>query len=331
MPLSYRHRRQLLRLLLGVTALLGVIFAVVNLFAGKHGLMTIELALTLVVLLLLPIVKATHHLRRWCLCYIIALYVVTLYALALPITSITVFSWVMVMPVTTYLLLGRKLGGLFSAAYLAIAAGLFLWRFGATVAASSPGAIANVLAVVAWGYMFSHFYEASRERAEERLSQQALTDSLTGLANRTQLEQAFQRITSERALPLSVLMLDLDYFKRINDDHGRAAGDMVLQHVADVLRAQVRRDDIACRLGGEEFCVLLPRTGHDDACRLAERLREAIEAQRCQHNGIELALTTSIGIASSEVPEETLATLMHRADEKLYQAKAAGRNRIAGQ
>lgn len=330
MPLSHRHRRRLLRLLLGFTALLGVIFAVVNLFAGRYGLMTIELALTLLVLLLLPIVRRTYHLCRWCMVYIVSLYVVTLYALALPTTSITVFSWVMVMPVTTHLLLGRKLGGIFSAIYLAMAAGLFLWRFGDTVSASPPGAIANVSAVVAWGYMFSHLYEASRECAEQKLSQLALTDSLTGLANRARLEQAFQRLANEGALPLSVLMLDLDHFKRINDAHGHAAGDMVLQKVSETLRAQLRRDDVACRLGGEEFCVLLPRTEIDDAHRLAERLRLAIDGLRCHHHETVLALTTSVGVVSTSAPGEPLTTVLHRADEKLYQAKAAGRNRVVG-
>lgn len=197
MPLSHRHRRQLLRLLLAFTAFFGATFVVVNFFAERYGLMTIETVLTLLVVLLLPIVQNTYHLRRWCLCYLLSLYAVTIYALASPTTSITVFSWAMVMPITAHLLLGRWWGGLFSAFYLAVAGGLFLWRFGAAVVVSPPGAIANVLAVTAWIYMFSHFYEASRERAEHQLSQQALTDSLTGLANRVQLEQTFQRAVKE--------------------------------------------------------------------------------------------------------------------------------------
>ena len=328
MPLSHRHRRQLLRLLLAFTAFFGAIFVGVNFFAERYWLMTIEAVLTLLVLSMLPIVQSTYHLRRWCLFYLVSLYAVTIYALASPTTSITVFSWVMVMPVTAHLLLGRWWGGMFSAFYLAVAAGLFLWRFGTTVVVSSPGATANVLAVTAWSYMFSHFYEASRERAEQQLSQQALTDSLTGLANRAQLEQAFQRLASEGALPLSVLMLDLDYFKRINDEHGHATGDAVLRQVAETLREQSRREDVACRLGGEEFCVLLPRTDGRNARRLAERLREAIAALRCRHNEAVLALTASIGVASTSTPGEQLDLMLHTADKKLYEAKFGGRNRV---
>ena len=329
MPLSQRHRRQLLRLLLAFTACFGVSFVVINFFAERYWLMMIEMALTLLVVSLLQIVQSTHHLRRWCLCYLVSLYAVTIYALASPTTSITVFSWVMVMPITAHLLLGRWWGGMFSAFYLAVAAGLFLWRFGATVIVTPPGAIANVLAVTAWCYMFSHFYEVSRERAEQQLSQQALTDSLTGLANRVQLEQAFHRVAKvEGALPLSVLVLDLDYFKRINDEHGHATGDAVLQEIAETLRQQARPEDVPCRLGGEEFCVLLPRTDSGEAHRVAERLREAIEVLRCRHNGAVLALTASVGMASTSTPDEQLAPMLHMADQKLYEAKFGGRNRV---
>jgi diguanylate cyclase (GGDEF)-like protein len=328
MPLSHRHRRKLLRLLLAFTAFLGAIFVVINFFAERYGLMAIELALTLLVLSLLPIVQSTYHLRRWCLLYLVSLYAVTIYAMALPTTSITVFSWVMVMPITAHLLLGRWWGGMFSVFYLAVAAGLFFWRFESTVLATPPGAIANVLSVTAWSYMFSHFYEASRERAEQQLSEQAHTDSLTGLANRAQLAQAFQRAANEGALPLSILMLDIDHFKRINDEHGHATGDAVLRQIAETLRGQIRREDVACRLGGEEFCVLLPRTEDAAARRLAERLREAIEVLHFRHNEAVLALTASIGVISTSTPGERLDPMLHAADKKLYEAKFGGRNRV---
>ncbi|ROO23085.1 GGDEF domain-containing protein [Salinisphaera orenii] len=328
MPLSHQHRRQLLRLLLAFTAFFGAIFVVVNFFAERYWLMTIEAALVLLVLLMLPIVQGTYHLRRWCLFYLVSLYAATIYALASPTTSITVFSWVMVMPITAHLLLGRRWGGLFSAFYLAVAGGLFLWRFGTALVVSSPGATANVLAVTAWGYMFSHFYEARRESAERELSQQALTDPLTGLPNRAQLEQAFQRAAGEGALPLSLLMLDLDYFKRINDAHGHATGDAVLRRIAETLREQTRQQDVACRLGGEEFCVLLPRTDVSQARHLAERLRVVIEALRCHHNDAVLALTASIGVACATTPGEQLDPMLHTADKKLYEAKFGGRNRV---
>lgn len=329
-PLSHRHRRNLLRLLLMVTALFGFVFVAVNFIAERYWLMTVDLAVTVLALLLLSVVGTTYNLRRWCLCYLVSIYAATLYALATPTTSVTVFSWVMIMPLTAHLLVGRRLGGISSAFYLAVAAGLFFWRFGIDVVVDSPGATANIVAVTVWIYLFSYFYEASRESAEQQLSQQALTDSLTGLANRVHLEQAFQRAANERALPLSILMLDLDHFKHINDEHGHATGDAVLRHVAETLREQTRGEDVACRLGGEEFCVLLPRTDRSAARGLAERLREAIEALRCRHDDRVVALTASIGVASTATPGDKLDPMLHAVDEKLYQAKFSGRNRVVG-
>ncbi|WP_348765828.1 GGDEF domain-containing protein [uncultured Salinisphaera sp.] len=328
MPLSYRHRRHLLRLLLTVTALFGLVFVVVNLNAGRYGLMAVDLAIAVLAVAMLPVVRTTHHLRRWCLCYLVSIYAATLYALALPTTSVTVFSWVMVMPLTAHLLLGRRLGGLSSGLYLAIAAGLFLWRFGVDSVLEAPGATANIAAVTVWTYLFSYFYEASRESAERQLSQQALTDSLTGLPNRAQLEQSFRRLANAGAYPVSVLMLDLDHFKGINDDYGHATGDAVLREVGRTLSEHTRSQDVACRLGGEEFCVLLAHTDNGAARQLAERLREAIEALRCRQNDCVLYLTASIGVASSTGPGEQLDPMLHIADEKLYQAKSSGRNRV---
>ena len=181
-----------------------------------------------------------------------------------------------------------------------------------------------------WTYLFSYFYEASRESAERQLSQRALTDSLTGLPNRAQLEQSFRRLANAGAYPVSVLMLDLDHFKCINDDYGHATGDAVLREVGRTLSEHTRSQDVACRLGGEEFCVLLAHTDNGAARQLAERLREAIEALRCRHNDCVLYLTASIGVASSTGPGEQLDPMLHIADEKLYQAKSSGRNRVVG-
>ena len=104
----------------------------------------------------------------------------------------------------------------------------------------------------------------------------------------------------------------------------------MLRHVAETLREQTRGEDVACRLGGEEFCVLLPRTDRSAARGLAERLREAIEALRCRHDDRVVALTASIGVASTATPGDKLDPMLHAVDEKLYQAKFSGRNRVVG-
>lgn len=157
----------------------------------------------------------------------------------------------------------------------------------------------------------------------------AAHDMLTGLANRRRAEE---RLAAELArarrlhTPLSVLLLDLDHFKLINDRWGHAAGDQVLVATADALQGSLRGADLATRYGGEEFLAILPDTGPEAALEVAERIRTEIEGLEVPANGDTLRATTSIGIASL-VGEETADALVARADAALYQAKQAGRNR----
>jgi diguanylate cyclase (GGDEF)-like protein len=160
------------------------------------------------------------------------------------------------------------------------------------------------------------------------LEREAVTDALTGLYNRRWLDQLLPRLVarhqrSER--PFSVMMLDIDHFKRVNDELGHAAGDQVLAGVAKALNAQVRPTDLAARYGGEEMVVALPDTPLEGARIAAERLRQRIESSRFP--GIERAITVSIGVAALG-PQEAATELLGRADELLYRAKSRGRNRV---
>ncbi len=163
----------------------------------------------------------------------------------------------------------------------------------------------------------------------ERLARLAVTDDLTGLSNRRRFLEAL-RAEAQRARryqrALSLLMLDLDDLKRINDHYGHAAGDAVLRAVAQTLRDHLRETDLPVRLGGDEFAVLLPETEPEAALHLAERIRAGVAAAATP--GAE-AVTVSIGLASATgaaLPE--LPRFLRLADEALYQAKAAGRNRV---
>lgn len=165
-------------------------------------------------------------------------------------------------------------------------------------------------------------------RRRQRAQKFALTDPLTRLNNRTTgikgLEQELLRSQrSQRSL--AALMLDLDDFKRLNDIHGHLRGDAALRAIADVMSKTVRRSDSVCRYGGEEFLVVLPETGPDEAAVLAARLGTAVEGRGRQ---LELPLTVSIGMAISR-PDDTVESLLHRADQALYASKATGRNRFS--
>jgi diguanylate cyclase (GGDEF)-like protein len=176
------------------------------------------------------------------------------------------------------------------------------------------------------------FLMMQRERGEALARTQAITDPLTSCLNRRALEE---RVRSELAYkarvrrPFAVLVVDLDHFKKINDQHGHAAGDTVLIHSASVLRTLVRPSDVVARYGGEEFCLLLRDTNVDAAAVVAERVRGALRDQRVLVEGGALSVTASIGVAAASVDDtESWESLFRRADEALYRAKGAGRDRI---
>jgi two-component system cell cycle response regulator len=176
------------------------------------------------------------------------------------------------------------------------------------------------------------YQELLRENYEQSLSL-ALTDSLTGLYNRRYLLSHLKRLmqdTAHRQKPLSVLMLDVDHFKQVNDTFGHAVGDLALQHLTEVMRSNVRNVDTVARLGGEEFVIVMPDTHESFAVRIADRLRQRIaDTPMALPDGRALSVTVSIGCAMRDSPDDdSLDALMQRADAALYRAKGAGRNRV---
>ncbi|EUB83029.1 GGDEF domain-containing protein [Pseudomonas sp. GM30] len=162
-------------------------------------------------------------------------------------------------------------------------------------------------------------------------TQSALRDPLTGTGNRIAMEQTLQReidMSRRHLQPLSVLMLDIDHFKRVNDSHGHSAGDDVLKAVAASIKGQLRNVDMVFRYGGEEFLILLCNTGREAAAMVGERLRHAAQAAEYFADGQLIDLTVSLG-CSTLLPGESADSLLRRADSALYVAKREGRNRLA--
>lgn len=156
------------------------------------------------------------------------------------------------------------------------------------------------------------------------IERSAQVDMLTGLMTR---EHFFNLAAGCSSNPYSILMVDLDHFKAVNDAYGHCAGDAVLRHAAQTCSKHLRRFDLAGRYGGEEFIILLPETALKDACHVAERLCQALAAEEIQVSGQRLRVTASLGAAESQ-PGEPLASVIERADTALYQAKRSGRNRV---
>lgn len=167
----------------------------------------------------------------------------------------------------------------------------------------------------------------------EILEKLALTDALTGLANRRAFREALESELARVARhgrPASLLFLDLDHFKAVNDTHGHAVGDEVLEGFSVVLKRACRRGDLAARVGGEEFALLLPATGRAPAALVAERVRRVVEF-RPLGRAVPVPVTVSIGVVGTEDLSEGASAdeLLRRADAALYRAKDEGRNRVS--
>lgn len=166
----------------------------------------------------------------------------------------------------------------------------------------------------------------------ESLHARGITDQLTGAYNRAYLlaRLGFILDTATVSRPVSIIALDFDDFKLVNDHHGHAAGDHVLRATSALISAEfVRAGDLFARMGGEEFALILSETPLTAASEIAERIRRTIEARPFEHNGVRIALTASFGVCTVTTAAETPEVVLARADERLYQSKRDGRNRVS--
>ncbi len=181
--------------------------------------------------------------------------------------------------------------------------------------------------------------DAAKRQAEQleqamamyrKAAHEACTDALTGLANRRGFMDQAERLVAQATRYgglFSVMVLDIDHFKRFNDTYGHEVGDAVLRRVGAILADRVRKPDLAARLGGEEFVILCPNTHAHKAANLADRIREAV-AELTVDADVPAPVTISIGVATCQGEDTDVDDVIARADRALYRAKAAGRNRV---
>lgn len=164
---------------------------------------------------------------------------------------------------------------------------------------------------------------------EDRLTLESLTDEMTGFYNRkyfkTQLKAQYSGFVRS-GLPASMIMFDFDHFKAINDQHGHAGGDMVLVKIAEMIRRELRPTDMGCRIGGEEFAIILPNTSLEDAVAFAERIRQHTEAMEFEYENTSFRATITVGVAAFSNSDTSHDSVMRKADSALYSGKASGRN-----
>lgn len=177
-------------------------------------------------------------------------------------------------------------------------------------------------------YTRHEYQEACKRLAAMEMA--AITDDLTGIYNYRYFEQAFSNLLNSRQQPryLAVLMLDIDYFKEINDAYGHLTGNRVLAELATILKECTREQDVVTRFGGEEFALILPDTDYHGAMQVAERIRKAIAEHTFQAEGTAIHVTVSAGVAVWPVDGTDKKDIIARADRALYQAKTTGRNSV---
>lgn len=330
---SNRQRRRVLLLMMSLVVVAGGVFAALNAAINLTGLAAAQFVLVLYTLALMPFVWRTRRLFPWALAALLPFLGVMLLALAWPGGSPSVFVWPLLVLLLAHFLLGRWPGLLVAALTLVLTALIALLRFGPATVLEYPVVVINYSLMGLSLLLLSHVHEQQREQAQRKLLRMALSDPLTRLGNRAALADAFDRLralTERHGTSLSLLMLDVDHFKRINDRHGHEAGDKVLVEVADLLRARLRESDFICRLGGEEFVVLLPGAVGRHAVEVADAVRRKLADASIQRNGVPIPLTVSIGVAHYGDDGQTLDDLLAAADQRLYQCKQEGRNRVSG-
>jgi len=329
--LARPYRKAVLRALLVLTVLGGTLFALLNVFSGSYLLAVVEVAMGAYAIFVFRAVRDTRHLERWILAFAIPFFTAMMFAMTTPRASATVHAWVLLVPIVSHLLMGRRLGLAVSVFYMGIAGVIFLLQHHDQPAMMQALPIANIAIISLCILVFSHVYEVTREQSQRQLLKIAQTDTLTGLANRARLSDIFER-EQQRArrykTPMTILALDLDHFKAVNDRYGHETGDLALQHVAHIFRECLRATDLPARLGGEEFGILLTNTDGQQGLEVAEKIRVAVASTPLTINNDVIRLTLSGGVAEFGEDGDTLRQLVREADRRLYEAKESGRNQI---
>lgn len=330
---NLQYRRDVMRVIALITFLGGVSFSILNVYRGIYILAGLELAFALFSLMLWRVVPTTSNLTRWTFSYLCPCYLLIMYALIIPQTSSSMFVWILVIPLMSYLLLGRQLGFWISIVFIFLGIIAYHWRFiddnnifTLNIATSINVSLSAILAM-----SIAHVYELNREKNERRLLDLAGTDKLTGLANRMKLDDSFMHFSTlakRHKLNFIIVLFDLDYFKKINDQYGHDVGDEALCYTANFLKKNIRDSDFLARVGGEEFSLFMTSSDTYEAHKRVDLIREKLAQQPLVNKTDKITINLSAGLATYGVDGESLEILMKSADKRLYLAKKNGRNCI---
>jgi diguanylate cyclase (GGDEF)-like protein len=325
------HRRSLIRMVFLAAAFINGLFLVLEFVLGNYLIAAAELVMVGLLVLGASRVKKTPHLRRWIYAFLVSTFTFIILIMLIHKTSDTVFVWVFIMPVVSYLLLGQKEGFLLAAPFMVGHTACNVMLSGGPDDAREVIEMLNPIVCGLTLLGFIHVYENMRAKAETRLMTLAQTDALTGLPNRSSFHTTLERSINEarrNGNSFALALMDIDHFKAVNDSLGHDAGDEALRHIAQALNQRLRTTDFVGRLGGEEFGIILRDVDHQSARLLVDELRQRIAdsvvcyEQRC------FDLTVTFGLSIWPQDASTLTTLYRNADQRLYMGKAQGRNRV---
>ena len=329
--LEQEDSRAMLRLIYLSTGLTIGFFAVLQGLNGNLPLALVEVVAALLLVAGAHKLSTVRNLTPWIYLYLLPTYSFLIYIIVMPEASVSAFVWVYMIPLMAYLLLGKAAGFVVTLPFAILAVAAYVLKHpeqfqGAGLIDMSNAVLCGLLII-----LFVHVYEARRAAAQRLLRELAETDGLTGVANRS----SFQRILDDsialggrNAEPLVLVLLDLDYFKAVNDRWGHEAGDRALQHVCACIDSCLRKTDLLARLGGEEFAILLRGTAKLEARTLVETLRAQIESHPLNYNEHEIPLSATFGLAEWPRDGADAEQLYRCADQRLYQGKHRGRNQL---
>ncbi len=331
-----QYRRQAFIYLLAFIFLGGLYFFILNAyFRNDYTLASIDFGASFLSICLFLLVlnkkinKGINYVIRFYLFFFYAAILLTLQFVESK--SITIYTWVFLVPPLSYMLLGSAWGGLFTALFVLIESGIFYLHFWQPYSLDSTSKLSDIAFCLLVVWALTHLYEKAHRESQLKLVQLASKDPLTGLFNRTQMDTEYQNCLQESLeanLSLAVLLIDIDWFKKINDCYGHDMGDNALCQVANIIEKQINHQGKVFRLGGEEFCVYLPKTTRDNAYLVAEQVRTQVAQTGMVLDTESLFLTVSIGIVVDNKLSNTLDKQLRLADTAMYEAKKSGRNQI---
>ena len=324
-------QRSLMRMVFITTGLTLGVFCVLQFMAGNLLLSALELLVTGLLFWGAWRITGVRRLMPWIYAYLLPTFCFLLYIIVIPGASKTAFVWVYIIPVLSYLLLGRKRGSLLALPFVVGACLLYVYTYPVSRTPEGLIDLGNAIFCGLLLIVFVHLYETRRAAAHQQLQRMARTDALTGVASRGSFQQSLEqslRESERNQSKLVLVLLDVDHFKAVNDQYGHDAGDQALRHICNSLSKRLRATDTLGRLGGEEFGLLLRNTDRTGAEPLVEALRLQINSTPLAYGEHSIPLSVTLGLAEWPLDGRSLEQLYRTADRRLYRGKEQGRDQL---